>query len=250
MNLFRSTTVMVALLGYLMPQDVIAAEVSGFLFYEQPEQRLVLDGVSVKYKVAAAEAPKLSFSICNNLGELTIRVGVGYNPEESATYSGIKMSGPVHATYASGEISTHPFDLYIASPLLSLRTEYFDFHSDNLTGAYGNDTVTGTVAGTLINSSVSGRAEYTFAEKNSFGLEAGYDIWQYQFDSEGVIRRPNITARSRKTAKATVSIPLFSFKLETEIFGFPLQGFYKVKELSNVASTKVERIGLSLQLNF
>lgn len=247
MNLFRSTTVMVALLGYLMPQDVIAAEVSGFLFYEQPEQRLVLDGVSVKYKVAAAG---LESRWSNNLGELAIRVGVGYNPEESATYSGIKMSGPVQATYASGEISTHPFDLYIASPLLSLRTEYFDFHSDNLTGAYGNDTVTGTVAGTLINSSVSGRAEYTFAEKNSFGLEAGYDIWQYQFDSEGVIRRPNITARSRKTAKATSIDPFISFKLETEIFGFPLQGFYKVKELSNVASIKVERIGLSLQLNF
>jgi len=247
MNFNQSTCTLIILYGLLLPKTAIAAEISSFVFYEQPEQRLVLDGVSVKYKVAAAG---LDARWSNNLGELAIRVGVGYNPNESATYSGIKMSGPVQATYASGEISTHPYDLYIASPVLSLKLEYFDFHSNNLTGAYGNDNVTGTVAGTLINSSVSGRVEYTVAEKNSFGLEAGYDIWQYQFDSEGVILRPNLTARSRKTAKATSIDPFISFKLATEIFGFPLQGFYKVKKLSNVSSTKVERIGLSLQLKF
>jgi len=247
MNFNQSTCTLIILYGLLLPKTAIAAEISSFVFYEQPEQRLVLDGVSVKYKVAAAG---LDARWSNNLGELAIRVGVGYNPNESATYSGIKMSGPVQATYASGEISTHPYDLYIASPVLSLKTEYFDFHSNDLTGAYGNDNVTGTVAGTLINASVSGRVEYTVAEKNSLGLEAGYDIWQYQFDSEGVIFRPNLTARSRKTAKATSIDPFISFKLATEIFGFPLQGFYKVKKLSNVSSTKVERIGLSLQLKF
>ena len=243
----HSTCALIILFGFLLPKTAIAAEISSFVFYEQPEQPLVLDGVSVKYKVAAAG---LDARWSNNLGELAIRVGVGYNPNESATYSGIKMSGPVQATYASSDISTHPYDLYIASPVLRLKLEYFDFHSNNLTGAYGNDNVTGTVAGTLINSSVSGHVEYTVAEKNSFGLEAGYDIWQYQFDSEGVILRPNLAARSRKTAKATSIDPFISFTLATEIFGFPLQGFYKVKELSNVASTKVERIGLSLQLNF
>lgn len=247
MNFNQSTCTLIVLYGLLLPKTAIAAEISSFVFYEQPEQRLVLDGVSVKYKVAAAG---LDARWSNNLGELAIRVGVGYNPNESATYSGVNMSGPVQATYASGEISTHPYDLYIASPVLSLKTEYFDFHSNDLTGAYGNDNVTGTVAGTLINASVSGRVEYTVAEKNSLGLEAGYDIWQYQFDSEGVILRPNLTARSRKTAKATSIDPFISFKLATEIFGFPLQGFYKVKKLSNVSSTKVERIGLSLQLNF
>jgi hypothetical protein len=247
MNFNQSACTLIILYVFFFPKSAIAAEISSFVFYEQPEQRLVLDGVSVKYKVAAAG---LDARWSNNLGELAIRVGVGYNPNESATYSGIKMSGPVQATYVSGEISTHPYDLYIASPVLSLKTEYFDFHSNDLTGAYGNDNVTGTVAGTLINASVSGRVEYTVAEKNSFGLEAGYDIWQYQFDSEGVILRPNLTARSRKTAKATSIDPFISFKLATEIFGFPLQGFYKVKKLSNVSSTKVERIGLSLQLKF
>ena len=247
MNFNQATCTLIILYGLLLPETAITAEISSFVFYEQPEQRLVLDGVSVKYKVAAAG---LDARWSNNLGELAIRVGVGYNPNESATYSGIKMSGPVQATYASGEISTHPYDLYIASPVLSLKTEYFDFHSNDLTGVYENYNVTGTVAGTLINSSVSGRVEYTVAEKNSLGLEAGYDIWQYQFDSEGVILRPNLTARSRKTAKATSIDPFISFKLATEIFGFPLQGFYKVKKLSNVSSTKVERIGLSLQLKF
>lgn len=247
MNFNQYACALIILSGVSLPKSAISAEISNFVFYEQPDQRLVLDGVSVKYKVAAAG---IESRWLNNLGELAIRVGVGYNPEESATYSGIKMSGPVQATYASGEISTHPYDLYIASPVLSLKTEYFDFHSNNLTGAYGNDNVTGTVAGTLINSSVLGRVEYTVAEQNSVGLEAGYDIWQYQFDSEGVIRRPNLTARSQKTAKATSIDPFVSFTLETEIFGFPLQGFYKVKKLSNVASTKVERIGFSLQLKF
>jgi hypothetical protein len=247
MNFIQNTCNLIILLGLLMPKSAVAAEISSFVFYEQPAQRLVLDGVSVKYKVGAAG---LTSRWSSDLGELTIRLGVGYNPKESASYSGIKMSGPVEATYASGEISTNPYDIYFASPVLSLRTEYFDFQSDDLTGAYGSDKVTGTVAGTLINSSFSGRVKYSVAEKSAVGLEAGYDIWQYQFDSEGVIQRPNITAKSRKTAKTTSIDPFISFKIETEVFGFPFEGFYKVKKLSNVASTKVERIGFNLQLNF
>ena len=132
--LLISSTIFAFFLVQIKSSQIIsAAEITPFALYEDPSRKLDIDGVTVKYKIGAAG---LRSTWRNEHVSVEASIGAGYNPKESATYSGVTMTGPVRAKYAKLRFSSKIFKFYGLQTSLVGATELFDFYGDQLVGTY------------------------------------------------------------------------------------------------------------------
>ena len=218
-------------------QIINAAEITSFALYEDPSRMLDIDGVTVKYKIGAAG---LRSTWRNEHVSIEASIGAGYNPKESATYSGVTMTGPVWAKYAKLKFSSKLFKFYGLQTSLVGETELFDFYGDQLTGTYNARSVNGTVEGTMTNNTlgVSVDTADTF-EKFKLTAETGYDLWKYSFESTGVVVGSSFRATSEKDVKVDSLDPYLSIGLEVPTKLGKIVISQRRKKLSDVGDTSL-----------
>ena len=229
-------------------QIINAAEITPFALYEDPSRMLDIDGVTVKYKIGAAG---LRSTWRNEHVSIEASIGAGYNPKESATYSGVTMTGPVWAKYAKLKFSSKLFKFYGLQTSLVGETELFDFYGDQLTGTYNARSVNGTVEGTMTNNTlgVSVDTADTF-EKFKLTAETGYDLWKYSFESTGVVVGSSFRATSEKDVKVDSLDPYLSIGLEVPTKLGKIVISQRRKKLSDVGDTSLSRTSAELVFEF
>ena len=229
-------------------QPVSAYEITSFGLYEDPSRKLNVDGVTVKYKIGAAG---LRSTWRSEHFSVEASIGAGYNPEESATYSGVTMTGPVRAKYAQLKFLSNLFKFYGLQTSLVGATELFDFYGDQLTGTYRARTVNGTVEGKMTNNTlgVSIDTANTF-EKFKLTAEAGYDLWEYSFESTGVVVGSNFRATSTKDVKVDSLDSYFSIGLEVPTKLGKIIISHRRKKLSDVDDASLSRTSAALVFEF
>jgi len=227
---------------------ISAAEITPFALYEDPSRMLDIDGVTVKYKIGAAG---LRSTWRNEHVSIEASIGAGYNPKESATYSGVTMTGPVWAKYAKLKFSSKLFKFYGLQTSLVGETELFDFYGDQLTGTYNARSVNGTVEGTMTNNTlgVSVDTADTF-EKFKLTAETGYDLWKYSFESTGVVVGSSFRATSEKDVKVDSLDPYLSIGLEVPTKLGKIVISQRRKKLSDVGDTSLSRTSAELVFEF
>ena len=112
-------------------QIINAAELTPFALYEDPSRKLDIDGVTVKYKIGAAG---LRSTWRNEHVSIEASIGAGYNPKESATYSGVTMTGPVWAKYAKLKFSSKLFKFYNNTTAYNEKKKIFALPNNFTTG--------------------------------------------------------------------------------------------------------------------
>ena len=229
-------------------QIINAAEITPFALYEDPSRMLDIDGVTVKYKIGAAG---LRSTWRNEHVSIEASIGAGYNPKESATYSGVTMTGPVWAKYAKLKFSSKLFKFYGLQTSLVGETELFDFYGDQLTGTYNARSVNGTVEGTMTNNTlgVSVDTADTF-EKFKLTAETGYDLWKYSFESTGVVVGSSFRATSEKDVKVDSLDPYLRIGLEVPTKLGKIVISQRRKKLSDVGDTSLSRTSAELVFEF
>ena len=229
-------------------QIINAAEITPFALYEDPSRMLDIDGVTVKYKIGAAG---LRSTWRNEHVSIEASIGAGYNPKESATYSGVTMTGPVWAKYAKLKFSSKLFKFYGLQTSLVGETELFDFYGDQLTGTYNARSVNGTVEGTMTNNTlgVSVDTADTF-EKFKLTAETGYDLWKYSFESTGVVVGSSFRATSEKDVKVDSLDPYLSIGLEVPTKLGKIVISQRRKKLSDVGDSSLSRTSAELVFEF
>ena len=229
-------------------QIINAAEITPFALYEDPSRMLDIDGVTVKYKIGAAG---LRSTWRNEYVSIEASIGAGYNPKQSATYSGVTMTGPVWAKYAKLKFSSKLFKFYGLQTSLVGETELFDFYGDQLTGTYNARSVNGTVEGTMTNNTlgVSVDTADTF-EKFKLTAETGYDLWKYSFESTGVVVGSSFRATSEKDVKVDSLDPYLSIGLEVPTKLGKIVISQRRKKLSDVGDTSLSRTSAELVFEF
>ena len=229
-------------------QIINAAEITPFALYEDPSRMLDIDGVTVRYKIGAAG---LRSTWRNEHVSIEASIGAGYNPKESATYSGVTMTGPVWAKYAKLKFSSKLFKFYGLQTSLVGETELFDFYGDQLTGTYNARSVNGTVEGTMTNNTlgVSVDTADTF-EKFKLTAETGYDLWKYSFESTGVVVGSSFRATSEKDVKVDSLDPYLSIGLEVPTKLGKIVISQRRKKLSDVGDTSLSRTSAELVFEF
>jgi len=229
-------------------QIINAAEITPFALYEDPSRMLDIDGVTVKYKIGAAG---LRSTWRNEHVSIEASIGAGYNPKESATYSGVTMTGPVWAKYAKLKFSSKLFKFYGLQTSLVGETELFDFYGDQLTGTYNARSVNGTVEGTMTNNTlgVSVDTADTF-EKFKLTAETGYDLWNYSFESTGVVVGSSFRATSEKDVQVDSLDPYLSIGLEVPTKLGKIVISQRRKKLSDVGDTSLSRTSAELVFEF
>jgi len=229
-------------------QVINAAEISVFGLYENPSQKFIIDGVGVKYKIGAAG---LRSAWRGERFSAEVSLGLGYNPKQSATYSGVTMTGPVRAKYAKFKFSSKLFKFYGLQTSLVGATELFDFYGDQLTGTYSARTVNGTVEGKMTNNTlgVSVDTANTF-EKFKLTAETGYDLWEYSFESTGVVVGSNFRATSEKDVKVNSLDPYLQIGLEVPSKLGKIVISQRRKKLSDVGDTSLSRTSAELVYEF
>ncbi|MDB2454963.1 hypothetical protein N9W76_02255 [Planktomarina temperata] len=229
-------------------QIINAAEITPFALYEDPSRKLDIDGVTVKYKIGAAG---LRSTWRNEHVSVEASIGAGYNPKESATYSGVTMTGPVRAKYAKLRFSSKFFKFYGLQTRLVGATEFFDFYGDQLTGTYSGRTVNGTVEGKMTNNTlgVSIDTANTF-EKFKLTAETGYDLWEYSFESTGVVVGSSFRATSEKDVKVDSLDPYLSIGLEVPSRLGKIIISQRFKKLSDVGDVSLSRTSAELVFEF
>ena len=228
-----------------------SADISVFSFYESPSAPIKIDNTTVKYSVASAG---LESRWSNGFGEVGVRIGGAYNPDEQASMSvagrTIQMQGPVSGNYGRLDLVARPFEYKGYTPELAVAHEAFDFDSDKLTGAEGAFSLTGSVDGTMYNSMISIRLKKQFSNLTWIKTEVGYSQWNYSFTSSGVAKSQKITARMNKDASATSDDPFYRIEFGTEILGQDLSLYYQQRELSSLSKQTLNRFGLNLIFQF
>ena len=229
-------------------QIINAAEITPFALYEDPSRMLDIDGVTVKYKIGAAG---LRSTWRNEHVSIEASIGAGYNPKESATYSGVTMTGPVWAKYAKLKFSSKLFKFYGLQTSLVGETELFDFYGDQLTGTYNARSVNGTVEGTMTNNTlgVSVDTADTF-EKFKLTAETGYDLWEYSFESTGVVVGSSFRATSEKDVKVDSLDPYLSIGLVVPTKLGKIVISQRRKKLSDVGDVSLSRTSAELVFEF
>ena len=229
-------------------QIINAAEITPFALYEDPSRKLDIDGVTVKYKIGAAG---LRSTWRNEHVSVEASIGAGYNPKESATYSGVTMTGPVWAKYAKLKFSSKLFKFYSLQTSLVGATEFFDFYGDQLTGTYSGRTVNGTVEGKMTNNTigVSIDTANTF-KKFKLTAETGYDLWKYSFESTGVVVGSSFRATSEKDVTVDSLDPYLSIGLEVPTKLGKIVISQRRKKLSDVGNTSLSRTSAELVFEF
>ena len=229
-------------------QIINAAEITPFALYEDPSRKLDIDGVTVKYKIGAAG---LRSTWRNEHVSVEASIGAGYNPKESATYSGVTMTGPVRAKYAKLRFSSKFFKFYGLQTRLVGATEFFDFYGDQLTGTYSGRTVNGTVEGKMTNDTlgVSIDTANTF-EKFKLTAETGYDLGIYSFESTGVVVGSSFRATSEKDVKVDSLDPYLRIGLEVPTKLGKIVISQRRKKLSDVGDVSLSRTSAELVFEF
>ena len=231
--------------------QAISADISAFSFYESPSAPIKIDNTTVKYTVASAG---LESRWSNKFGEMGVRIGAAYNPQEQASMSvagrTIQMQGPVSGNYGRLDLVARPFEFKGYTPELAVAHESFDFDSDKLTGSEGAFSLTGTVDGTMHNSMISLRVKKQFSNLIWIKTEIGYSRWHYSFDSSGVATSQAFTARMNKDASTTSDDPFYRIDFGTKILSQDLSLYYQQRELSALSKQTLERVGLNLLFRF
>lgn len=229
-------------------QVINAAEISVFGIYENPSQRLKIDGVGVKYKIGAAGLRSVwrgeRFSA-------EVSLGVGYNPKQSATYIGVTMTGPVRAKYAKLKFSSKLFKFYGLQTSLVGATELFDFYGDQLTGTHSAGKVNGSVEGKMTNNTLGVSVDTANSfKKFKLTAETGYDLWEYSFESTGVVVGSTFRATSKKDVKVDSLDPYLQIGLEVPTKLGKIIISQRRKKLSDVGNTSLSRISAELVYEF
>ena len=233
----------------ILPNSLLAEDTqwSSFLFYEYPSKKIESNGVALKYRIAAT-----GVRYDREYGRILANVSAGfaYNPNEKAQIENLagndlNISGPVAASYINIGADVYAISIKNLDLHLTLNSELFNFNSDNLTGWIGDDKVTGSVSGKMVNNRIGALLEIPkIYRKITAKTSLEYEFWQYNLDSEGSVAIGNLKAKSSRALDAAsddfsiglaLSVPFSNYELDLE---------YKTKALSNAQNARIQRFSI------
>lgn len=198
----------------------------GLVNYSDASAVISLDGKKAKYKLGAAGANL--FWRDDLFGKLSIGAGVGYSPEEQASFLSITASGSAQSKFVQFSYENRVHLNRNLAIGLALNHKQYNIEGD-LSGEFNDSTLAVRALSDFILSEAYVTLEYHFSEATSLNLGAGILDWEIDALAEGSIAS-GIQAKTR--AFGSNQDPMFIFQLKTEVLSFPVSFAYKHSSLS------------------
>ena len=211
--------------------------ITPFILYEQAPERIVIDGVSTRYGLGVLGGEAKLYS--SSKFESYIRLGLGYNNNQSVSFSQANFDGPVTGAFAEfrikrqiGKVQDINFAIEGILAHRDLKAEELDGERNGLKLS-GESTSSISSLDTLITSNLD------LSHKTSVGASLGGAYWNLKADASALYSANGVTATARKSIDTKGFDPLVSIFLDHKINGSNLLFKLSNRSLYSKANTSI-----------
>lgn len=211
--------------------------------FSQTEQALVFNGSTARYKLGGLGL--LSKYQSKNLGTFYLGGGVGYSPDESASFLSVTASGSATSVFTQVAYSNelHVFD----SVQLQLDVNHRDYDiNGDLEGMINNQQLSVDAASRFKLSELIVSVPFNINQNNRLRLGFGTIKWHVDATAKGKLE----TGISAKTSvKGNGTEPLYMLALETRLFDSKVNFTYKNSKFSSDEETTMHEILINVPIS-
>lgn len=214
-----------------------SSKISPFVLYEQSPERIVVDGVSTKYGLGILGG-ETKLPLGGKYASF-LRLGLGYNNNQSVSFSGTNFEGAVLGGFAElcierdiGQVQDINFGVEGIVAHRHLRADDLDGERNGLE-LKGESTSSISSFDTLIT------ADFDLSNKTSLGASVGAGYWNLKADASAIYSANGVTATARKSIDTTGFDPIVSVFMDHKTETSNLQFKLSHRSLHSKANTSI-----------
>ena len=179
-----------------------------FILYEQSPERIVVDGVSTKYGLGILGG-EAKFPLGGKY-ESFLRLGLGYNNNQSVSFSRANFEGAVLGGFAEFRIERDIGQVQDINFGVEGKVAHRDLTADDLDGERDGLELKGESTSSISSFDTLITADFDLSNKTSLGASLGGGYWNIKADASAVYSANGVTATARKSIDTTGFDPLIS----------------------------------------
>jgi hypothetical protein len=210
--------------------------------FSQTEQSLLFNGTSARYKLGGLGV--LGKYHDDKFGTFYLGGGVGYSPDETASFFSVTASGS--ATSVFKQVAYRNQLKFTDSLALNLYLNHRDYDIEgDLQGKINNQLLTVDADSRFKLDEFVLATPIRINEKNTLELGVGVIDWQIDAAAKG---RLEVGLSAKTSVKGSGTDPLFVVGLQTEFFGSDISFTYKNSKFAADEKTTMHEMVISLPI--